>query len=56
MHARGGVFDLTRNGRQVLSDVPDAQALRYLRRHMQAGDRVWRAEPDGYQVEVTATV
>jgi hypothetical protein len=49
-----GYVDVLRGGRQVASHLNASEASRYLRSHKQPGDVVFREEPDGYRVRLSA--
>ena len=44
----GDRFDLTRNGRRLLSDASTTEIRRYLKKKAGQGDKVYWEEHDGY--------
>lgn len=52
----GDEFDLLRNGRSVLVDLPLAVLKIRVRKRRKPGDRVWLQEPDGYRQEITRSI
>lgn len=44
-----GACTVTRNGRELARGLNEAEAVRFIRRKVFRGDKVFRVDPDGYR-------
>jgi hypothetical protein len=53
---RDGTADVLRNGRQLISGLPQEDALAYIRRRRKEVDQVSREDLDGQRTDITKSV